>query len=133
MHRTAPNRLIADWGVSDMKISRLVLFGLLMTAFSAASAYALPTVTVTWAPNHSPTGGEFILATSDIGTFNSFCLEINEYINPSGRPYYYTLSHGADQRWLGGPSPDPISLGTAWLFSQFATGTLSGYDTNDAA
>ncbi len=64
-----------------MKISRLVLFGLLMTAFSAASAYALPTVNVTWAPNHSPTAGEFILDDSNIGTFNSFCIEKDEFVS----------------------------------------------------
>ena len=27
----------------------------------------------------------------------------------------------------GGPSPDPISTATGWLFTQFSLGTLNGY------
>jgi hypothetical protein len=117
-----------------MKISRLVLFAVVMTAFSAASAYALPTVQVTWAPNHSPTAGEFILATNNIGTFNSFCIEKDEFVS-LGSTYYYTVSDSADNGGVNTNANDAISKGTAWLFSQFATGALSqnhGYQSTHA-
>jgi VPDSG-CTERM motif len=114
----------------NMKISRLVGLGLLLGVFAGSNAYALPTVTVTWDPNHSPDGGEFVLHTSDIGTFNSFCLERSENVDLHGTIYYYTTSNSAI---LGGTDTidagpgDPISIATAWLYSQFAAGTLSGY------
>ncbi len=70
------------------------------------------------------------------GTFETFCLEYNEHF-ASGGTYYYDsnlsnvatlggVSVGAD----GGPGGDPISKATAWLYSQFATGTLSDFYYN---
>jgi len=109
-----------------MKISRLVGVGLLLGVFAGTNAYALPTVTVTWDPNHSPTGGEFILATSDAGTFNSFCLEMDENVSIGGT-YFYSTSNSAQLGGVNTNSGDPISVGTAWLYSQFAAGTLTGY------
>ena len=32
---------------------------------------------------------------------------------------------------LGGPSPDPLDARTAWLYNEFADGTLAGYDFDD--
>jgi VPDSG-CTERM motif len=115
----------------DMKTLLRVGLGLLLVAFAGSNAYATSTVTVQWAPNHSPTGGEFILQTSDIGTFNSFCLEVDEHVSIGGT-YNYSTSDSAQ---LGGANTDlgdPISLGAAWLYSQFAAGTLAtlyGYDS----
>lgn len=65
------------------------------------------------------------------GTFQSFCIEENEYIYPN-TVHSATISNEAMNGGLGGARNaagyDPISIGTAWLYFQFATGSLSGYD-----
>lgn len=58
------------------------------------------------------------------GVFQTFCLEIDE-TSGSGD---YTVSLAAVDGGRGGPSPDPISDETAWLFTQFWKGTLSDYN-----
>ena len=59
------------------------------------------------------------------GGFATFCVEESETFVP-GTKYDFTKSPNAI---YGGnpPGGDPISLGTAWLYSQFALGTLGGY------
>jgi len=60
-------------------------------------------------------------------SFQTFCVEYNEGLGNDGKQYNVELS---DSAWLGGsvgPNPDPISLGTAYLYEQFAKGTLTGY------
>jgi len=66
--------------------------------------------------------------------FQTFCIEYNEYISLPGT-YEATISDGAIAGGVGGgvdpdgggplPSTDLISKGTAYLYSQFATGGLS--------
>jgi hypothetical protein len=77
----------------------------------------------------TPTSG------ADLGSFQTFCLNSQTFINTPGT-YSYTTSAAADPGNSGGVvdtvNPDPISIGTAWLYSQFRTGTLSGY-TGSAA
>ena len=46
--------------------------------------------------------------------FQTFCIQTTVYFNP-GSTYNATVA-------------DAITLGTAWLYSQFAAGTLSGYN-----
>lgn len=60
--------------------------------------------------------------------FQTFCIEYNEDFYP-GRIYDVAIS---DKAMYGGQpsSGDPISIGTAWLYMEFAKGTLSGYDYN---
>ena len=94
-------------------------------------------------------GGEFNVVTTGLGSFATFCLETSEYINqpPSG-PYTYTINTGAVPGDLGTDATDPntgltmdnISIGTAWLYSQFQadtltldTGTGSYFDANRLA
>lgn len=62
--------------------------------------------------------------------FPSFCLELNEGFSP-GNNYNVSLSTGAIQGGVSGGNPDKISLGTAWLYKQFAAGTLATYDYDD--
>jgi hypothetical protein len=88
-------------------------------------------------------GGEFNAVTTpfnsspDLGSFPTFCIEDGENIGqpPSG-PYTYTINTGAVQGGglTGGANAidphtgltmDNISIGTAWLFSQFRAGTLT--------
>lgn len=70
--------------------------------------------------------------TRDIGTnvpsFQTFCVETDEYVNVPGGPYNVVLNNSAEAGGSGGPSPDPISKGTAWLYHEFQLGTLQGYD-----
>jgi len=62
-------------------------------------------------------------------TFQSFCLELDEAIKPN-TTYNVAISNAAIGGGVGGATngADPISLGTAWLYSQFAKGTLVGYN-----
>ena len=74
--------------------------------------------------------------TSFDGGFQTFCIEYHENFTPvnwSGPAYNYGISTGAIS---GGPGSHPtfpgtqdtLSIGTAWLYRQFATGILAGYD-----
>lgn len=87
----------------------------------------------------SGSGGEFRIQTvsgfaganglaSDLSTdtFQSFCLENGTY---GGFPdtYDYTMGTASAAGGAGGPSPDPISFATAYLYTQFRTGQLSNY------
>jgi len=123
-----------------------MLLGLMVCALMVAPAMAGPTITVgrtagtyPGSPNNS---GEFTLTpnaelmaiTGETGPFQSFCLETNEDITV-GSTYDATVSTEAiqgDGRWLGElPGPlgyDAISPATAYLYTQFRLGTLSGYD-----
>jgi hypothetical protein len=68
------------------------------------------------------------------GTFQTFCLEEQEYIYPY--PTIYNVAFSDSAYWGGvggGPNGDPISLGTAFLYHEFATGTLAGYDYTTTA
>ena len=60
--------------------------------------------------------------------FQTFCLETSEYFTPGNT---YNVSVSQTIQYNGGqflPPGEPLTLGTAWLYSQFAAGTLAGYD-----
>lgn len=63
-------------------------------------------------------------------SFLTFCIEHNEYFNPgSSYTYNYVLNNGAVNGGVGGqtaPNYDGISNATAFLYSQFAQGLLTG-------
>jgi hypothetical protein len=69
-------------------------------------------------------GGEFLITVEEgtIGiypetsTFSSFCVERDEYINYS-TVYVVTISTDAIEGGVGGPSPDPLSPQSAYLYS----------------
>jgi hypothetical protein len=70
---------------------------------------------------------------ADLGSFfYTFCLNSGVFVNTPGT-YSYTIS---DSAIPGGPgnvsTPDPISIGTAWLYSQFRAGTLASYSDTAA-
>jgi len=58
--------------------------------------------------------------------FQTFCIEYNEEFNP-GTTYNVGISPNA-RYGSNPPNGDPVSIGTAWLYSQFAGGSLSGYN-----
>jgi hypothetical protein len=63
-------------------------------------------------------------STNNILGFETFCVELNQHIYIPGT-YTVTFSNAADD----GVNPvDPLSQGSAWLYSQFAAGTLAGYN-----
>lgn len=81
-------------------------------------------------------GGEFngqIVGTSAAIDFISFCLELNEYFSPGQSLLVRDISTEARNGGAGGPSPDPISYATAYLFTEFSLQTLSGYDFGSEA
>ncbi len=130
-----------------------------MILFIAAAVFSLTQRAVAdtvatvggYGPYQTGSGGEFTLSTqsgsalrgysdlysnktSDVfqpGTFQTFCLEELEYIDPN-TTFDVVLNDKAI--WGGvGIVGDPISIGTAYLYAQFATGALSyNYDTNRA-
>jgi len=64
-------------------------------------------------------------------SFQTFCIEANEAF-ATGTPYNVSISPNAmygNQPPLG----DPVSIGTAWLYSQFAAGTLTGLTAGNVA
>jgi hypothetical protein len=81
-------------------------------------------------------GGEFTAVTSGLGTFQTFCIEYTEEFSP-GNTYDYKKNTGAVAGGPGAFATDPntglpmdnISIGTAWLYSQFRAGTLANYFT----
>ena len=75
----------------------------------------------------NPTLAGYTSATADPTSpyFQTFCIETGEFFYP-GSTYNVTISY--DIYYDGGmfPSGSPITMGTAWLYSQFAAGTLIG-------
>jgi hypothetical protein len=61
------------------------------------------------------------------GTFQTFCLEKSEFIWEYPHTYAAVLN---DKAMYGGnyPDGDPLSVGTAWLYHEFQSGTLAGYN-----
>jgi len=63
------------------------------------------------------------------GTFQSFCLEGGTDIDGYPTTYNADLNTNAVGGGPGAPpAGDPVSVGTGWLYMQFATGTLAGYN-----
>jgi hypothetical protein len=69
--------------------------------------------------------GSYVPATIVNGGFETFCVEASVYFQP-GDSYNYTLSNTDSQG-------RNLTEGAAFLYSQFALGTLSGYDYSNAA
>jgi hypothetical protein len=94
-------------------------------------------------------GGEFTLlpdplslvALSDYGSYtknqlgipNSFptiFIEKQGSLWVSGLPFHLTLNNNALAGGVANPAGDPLSVGSAWLYKEFATGNLAGYGYN---
>lgn len=126
----------------------------MLFAFSQmAMAYTVQTVGIPsgnqYGPYQTGSGGEFTLLPAGglpwdpnsyslstknqvqgYTTFQSFCVEDHEYIW-AGITYTAILNTAAVAGGVG-PAGDPISVGTAYLYYQFAMGTLAGYDYSRA-
>jgi hypothetical protein len=122
-------------------MSRIGIGALGAWLLMAGSASAVPTVTVTQVSGYYyGSGGEFTLTpnadlqalTGQTGSFESFCLERTEFVTPN-TTYDVQLNTEAllGGRNDGDPGPgggDPLDARTAYLYSQFLAGTLTGYD-----
>lgn len=128
-----------------MKGKRFFLPGLCLLVLILCcppGAMALPMLHIDRVSDYySGNGGEFNISgtpytgnyddNARVGSgFETFCLETNEYVSIPG-DYSYEVSNEAKAGGAGGGSPDPISIGTAWLYYQFAKGSLSNYFYED--
>jgi hypothetical protein len=80
-------------------------------------------------------GGEFLVTVNDLESFLTFCLQRTEYVDystpfvvggVSSFAFSDDVAHGGD-----GFGHDPLSSQTAWLYTQFRAGTLTGYNYLD--
>jgi hypothetical protein len=62
------------------------------------------------------------------GSFQTFCLETQVNLPKGELLDGYVNPLGAVTGGFAGGNPDQVSQGTGWLYSEFAAGTLSGYD-----
>jgi len=106
----------------------------LVTAPNVFATIYTGTITVAKAYGNDNGGGAIRASTSNLGTFDTFCLN-------SGIP----IQAGVVYNFITGPSaipgapstvalpvPNPVSIGTAWLFSQFAHNAV-GFQQGSAA
>jgi hypothetical protein len=111
-----------------------------MMAAPGAFASMDGTVTLTQGSYSYGNGGEFTATTSGLGTFQTFCIEYSEEFYP-GQQYWYVENTGAVYGGLGGQdaidnhfgprSMDNISIGTAWLYSQFRADLVGSHYFGD--
>lgn len=130
-----------------MKMQLRHIAGMVLVASTVTASAAIISTTVTEeraSGYFTSPGGEFTLKGIPAsywdnysplalrpGGFQTFCLELNEGL--TGQPFAAELSYNAIKGGVGGGSPDPLSIGAAWLYAQFATGTLPFYDYNPLA
>jgi len=114
------------------------LFAIITVAAMAVTQVQALTVTVDRVSGYyAGSGGEFNVspvtgngyAASDLynnnsgaAGFGTFCIDRNTSITIPGTYTAVVAANGVTS------SGNVVSLGTAWLFSQFATGTLAGYN-----
>ena len=114
------------------KIIGVLAFGLILGAMLAVSTQAA-TISFSAATGRPTTfgggsygGGEFNASIDGGSVWQTFCLEINESL-AFGTAYNFNVGVAAVNGGIAGGSPDPISSETAYLFSNFSSGTLAGY------
>lgn len=112
-----------------------LLASILTTCLVLSASFVLATPvevgdTVTFLPGVGPTGGGvFNIYNNDQDvTFQSFCLERDEYISIGGTYIVAAISNAAMNGGVNTDASDPLSGKTAWLFYNFTMGTLPGYD-----
>jgi hypothetical protein len=136
--------ILNQLGKLKMKMKKISVLGAVSGLVFATNLHATlvdGAVTLTQAPYVGPNGGgEYQAVTSGLGTFQTFCTELNVNFTP-GIQYNYIINTGAvpgdtgadayNQKPLTGSAAtsgpynlDNISIGTAWLYSQFRAGTL---------
>ncbi|HNU30589.1 MAG TPA: hypothetical protein PKN00_15440 [Sedimentisphaerales bacterium] len=115
-----------------------------IAAGTAVADYSVGTVDVVRLTGHwNGWGGEFTIYDSTLSveayasstsgkkipgnSFQTFCLEAGETIYSGEKDLAASLGTAAVEGGVRGGS-DPLSSEVAWLYTQFATGNLTGYD-----
>lgn len=60
--------------------------------------------------------------------FQTFCLEFDEHVSANGTYTAYLNDEAIEGGTAPGGAGDPLSIGVAYLYYEFAKGTLTGYD-----
>lgn len=102
---------------------KYIIYILSLIGLFAVTALGQPTITLYQNSMSSGVGGQFTAITSDNGTFQTFCDDTLHVFYP-GVTYYYSVSQ---QEYVGGA---PLTAGTAYLYRQFLSGSLPGYNYN---
>jgi len=106
-----------------LRITGLALLALFLCSTLVTTSALADQLYITYASNNPGNGGGAFAVSQVSGgllagtTFNTFCLEENEYFVP-GNNYTYVTNTAAVLGGNGGPS-DPISIGTAYLYDKF--------------
>lgn len=76
--------------------------------------------------------GVTLITSAGTTGFETFCMEYHEHLSSSTYTYQvndYANQGGSTLAERGGhPTHDPVSLGSAWLYGQFAAGSLPNYN-----
>jgi hypothetical protein len=97
-----------------------------LPGYSPAPASGEFTFTITSAPAQLTDALRYTSATSLAkNSFQTFCLELDEPVANAGD---FIVNSFADNGGANTDAGDPLSAGTAWLYSQFARGVLANYD-----
>lgn len=120
----------------NMLRSLAVVAGLLVAqAVSAQYVSVGGTIRLNDGPGAGP-GGEFTatVLSGGSGSFQTFCLERNEYFSYGETLRVGSITSGAMNGGVSGGvgGVDPLDYRTAYLYTQFSNGTLSGYDYGNA-
>jgi hypothetical protein len=102
----------------------------LLTASNLFATVYTGKITLSLDYGNANTGGAFKAVTSSLGTFDTFCLNEGVPFTPG---VTYDFITGPEAIPGGSPSSDPISIGTAWLFSQFSHNVVGFYGTAQIA
>jgi hypothetical protein len=125
-------------------MTNLRVASIIVVSLALASPALAGTIVLTQGPYSYGSGGEFTatpdqpssLSSSsyDLGltatatSFQTFCIELTEEFTP-GVTYNATPGPNAMGGGVGGGvGGDPVSEGTGWLYSEFATGNLADYN-----
>ena len=116
-----------------MLLMTMFLCILLLSSNAQAYQYGIKVGDRVKHTSSGPTGGgEFTMVADydeddDVDyTWLSFCLERNENLY-GNYDWVGGLTDSATQGGVGGPSPDPLSDQSAWLYWNFWTGNLTNY------
>ncbi len=120
---------------------------ILLIFLTVLSANAMASMTVTFQNSYGETGGgEFRVYPSDFNFtpaslgefsgFETFCVEMDEWIFFNHTFFVDDINDAAVKGGVGGQDPpgsyrDPLDERTAYLYEQFITRSLAGYDYND--
>jgi hypothetical protein len=138
-----------------IKLKSIGLAGMILAAGTVSPSVMAQTVELYYGPYAYGAGGEFTAVTSPnlyngdyapsalvtvtdpynnqlVQGFETFCVQSEVDFTPYnwGNPTPYDMSTSLSS--IGDPDNFALSEGTAWLYSQFATGQLQGYDYTDA-